>query len=101
MLAPGWWDFTTQEDFYLAEALEYIDTWKQATADEPSGICGPIGPTVQLPLVARLVNEFKLDLSNGHFWGIYEWYQDGKELAPSHPLSFEKPDRDYDREKDN
>ena len=43
---------------YLAEALEYIDAWRQATGDQPAGICGPIGPTEQLPLVARLVNEF-------------------------------------------
>ena len=86
--------YDTIEDFYLAEALEYIAAWRQATPDEPSGICGPIGPTEQLPLVARLVNEFKLDLSNAHFWGMDEWYQDGKELDASHPLSFEKADRD-------
>jgi len=86
--------YDTLEDFYLAEALEYITTWKQATADSPAGICGPIGPTEQLPLVARLVNELELDLSNAHFWGMDEWYMDGKELDASHPLSFEKADRD-------
>lgn len=86
--------YDTIEDFYLAEALEYIAAWRQATPDEPVGICGPIGPTEQLPLVARLVNEFNLELSNAHFWGMDEWYQDGKELDPSHPLSFEKADRD-------
>ena len=42
--------YDTLEDFYLAEALEYIAAWKQATADNPVGICGPIGPTEQLPL---------------------------------------------------
>ena len=86
--------YDTIEDFYLAEALEYIAVWRQATPDDPVGICGPIGPTEQLPLVTRLVNEFNLDLSNAHFWGMDEWYQDGKELDPSHPLSFEKADRD-------
>ena len=86
--------YDTIEDFYLAEALEYIAAWRQARPDDPVGICGPIGPTEQLPLVARLVNEFNLDLSNAHFWGMDEWYQDGKELDPSHPLSFEKADRD-------
>ncbi len=86
--------YDTLEDFYLAEALEYITTWKQATPDNPTGICGPIGPTEQLPLVARLVNELELDLSNAHFWGMDEWYMDGKELDASHPLSFEKADRD-------
>ena len=86
--------YDTIEDFSLAEALEYISAWRQATPDVPAGICGPIGPTEQLPLVARLVNEYRLDLSNAHFWGMDEWYQDGKELPPSHPLSFEKADRD-------
>jgi len=86
--------YDTIEDFYLAEALEYIAAWRQATADEPAGICGPISPTEQLPLVARLVNEFKLDLSDAHFWGMDEWFHKGKELDPSHPLSFEKADRD-------
>ena len=86
--------YDTLEDFYLAEALEYITAWQQATADAPVGICGPIGPTEQLPLVARLVNELKLNLSHAHFWGMDEWYMNGKELDASHPLSFEKADRD-------
>jgi len=86
--------YDTLEDFYLAEALEYIASWKQATADKPVGICGPIGPTEQLPLVARIVNELQLDLSNSHFWGMDEWYVNGKELEPDNPLSFEKADRD-------
>src|SRR5512146_152019 len=54
--------YDTLEDFYLAEALEYITAWKQSTDDNPVGICGPIGPTEQLPLVARLVNELELDV---------------------------------------
>jgi glucosamine-6-phosphate deaminase len=37
--------YDTIEEFYLAEALEYITVWGQATADNPAGICGPIGPT--------------------------------------------------------
>lgn len=48
--------YETVEDFYLAEALEYIEAWQQATPDNPVGVCGPIGPTEHLPLVARLVN---------------------------------------------
>jgi len=84
--------YDTLEDFYLAEALEYISAWKQATADNPAGICGPIGPTEQLPLVARLVNELELDLKNAHFWGMDEWYIDGKEVPVSHPLSFARAD---------
>ena len=86
--------YDTLEDFYLAEALEYITAWRQSTESNPVGICGPIGPTEQLPLVARIVNELQLNLKNAHFWGMDEWYRDGKELDANHPLSFEKADRD-------
>ena len=75
--------YDTLEDFYLAEALEYIRAWKQATPDNPVGICGPIGPTEQLPLVARLVNELELDLHNAHFWGMDEWFETGKPVPPT------------------
>lgn len=86
--------YDTLEDFYLAEALEYITAWRQATPDNPVGICGPIGPTEQLPLVARLVNELGLNLANAHFWGMDEWLgDDGREVSMAHPLSFEKADR--------
>lgn len=84
--------YGTLEDFYLAEALEYISAWRQATENEPSGICGPIGPTEQLPLVARLVNELELDLRHAHFWAMDEWVVDGKEVAIDHPLSFARAD---------
>ncbi len=86
--------YDTLEDFYCAEALEYISAWKQATPDNPVGICGPIGPTEQLPLVARMVNALGLELHSAHFWGMDEWFLDGKEMSPSHPLSFEKADRE-------
>ena len=92
--------YDTLEDFYLAEALEYIDAWRQATADNPVGICGPIGPTEQLPLVARLVNELGLSLKHAHFWGMDEWVgDDGREVPTDHPLSFERADREmcFDR----
>src|SRR5213595_3867648 len=88
--------YETLEELYLAEALEYIHAWKQSTADNPVGICGPIGPTEQLPLVARLVNELGLDLRSGHFWGMDEWFdvETGAEVPVSHPLSFERADRE-------
>ena len=86
--------YDTLEDFYLAEALEYITAWQQATEDEPAGICGPIGPTEQLPLVARLVNELEIDLRFAHFWAMDEWVVDGESVPATHPLSFEKADRD-------
>lgn len=84
--------YETIEDFYLAEALEYIDAWRQATPDRPAGICGPIGPTEQLPLVARLVNELEIDLTHCHFWGMDEWVVDGKEVEYDFPLSFARAD---------
>lgn len=86
--------YDTIEDFYLAEALEYITAWKRATADNPVGVCGPIGPTEQLPLVARIVNELEIPLQHAHFWGMDEWVLDGKEVAESHPLSFARADRE-------
>ncbi len=86
--------YDTLEEFYLAEALEYITAWKQSTPDNPVGICGPIGPTEQLPLVARMVNELDLGLKSAHFWGMDEWLINGREAAPTHPLSFEKADRE-------
>jgi len=84
--------YDTLDDFYLAEALEYITAWRQATEASPAGICGPIGPTEQLPLVARLVNELELDLRHAHFWGMDEWVIDGKEAPVEHPLSFRRAD---------
>jgi glucosamine-6-phosphate deaminase len=86
--------FDTLAEFYLAEALEYVSAWQQSTSDNPVGICGPIGPTEQLPLVARLVNDLNLNIQSGHFWGMDEWFLDGKEVPPAHPLSFEKADRE-------
>jgi len=86
--------YDTLEDFYLAEALEYITAWRQATSDAPAGICGPIGPTEQLPLVARLVNALEIDLRHAHFWAMDEWVVDGRAVLPSHPLSFERADRE-------
>jgi glucosamine-6-phosphate deaminase len=86
--------YDTVEDFYLAEALEYVAAWQQATPEGPTGICGPIGPTEQLPLVARLVNELNLNLRHCHFWGMDEWVIDGREVPEDFPLSFAKTDRD-------
>ncbi len=86
--------YDTLEDFYCAEALEYIHAWKQATPDNPAGICGPIGPTEQLPLVARIANEIGLKLHHAHFWGMDEWVIDGASVPVSHPLSFERADRE-------
>jgi glucosamine-6-phosphate deaminase len=84
--------YDTLEDFYLAEALEYITAWQQATPEQPAGICGPIGPTEQLPLVARLVNTLEINLKHAHFWGMDEWVVDGKEAPYDFALSFARAD---------
>jgi glucosamine-6-phosphate deaminase len=93
--------YDTIEEFYMAEALEYIEVWRQSTPDNPCGICGPIGPTEQLPLVARLVNAMGLNLAKraAHFWGMDEWVQEGIAVSMDHPLSFAKCDRElcFDR----
>ena len=88
--------YDTLEEFYCAQALEYIEAWKQSTPDKPAGICGPIGPTEQLPLVAQMVNALGLDLKKheAHFWGMDEWVENGKAVAETHPLSFAKADKD-------
>jgi glucosamine-6-phosphate deaminase len=91
--------YDSLEEFYLAEALEYIEAWRRATPSQPAGICGPIGPTEQLPLVARLVNALELDLKHAHFWGMDEWVEGGEPVPVDHPLSFAKADLDlcFDR----
>lgn len=94
--------YDTAEEFFCAEALEYIDAWKQSTPDNPAGICGPIGPTEQLPLVATMVNSLGLDLKkhDAHFWGMDEWVDENDQPVPaSFPLSFAKADKDlcFDR----
>jgi glucosamine-6-phosphate deaminase len=86
--------YNTLEEFYLTEALEYINAWRQGTAANDAGICGPIGPTEQLPLVARLVNDLDISLKHAHFWGMDEWFENGKSVPAHHPLSFEKADRE-------
>jgi glucosamine-6-phosphate deaminase len=91
--------FDTLEEFYCAEALEYIHAWQQATPDHPTGICGPIGPTAQLPLVARIVNDLRIDLRHAHFWGMDEWIEQGQPVPIEHPLSFARADMElcFDR----
>ena len=86
--------YDSREEFFNAEALEYITAWKRATGSEPAGICGPIGPTEQLPLVGRMVNDLEIDLKNAHFWGMDEWYVDGKAMRPDNSLSFARADMD-------
>ncbi len=82
--------YDTVEEFYAAEALEYVSVWMQSTESNPVGICGPIGPTEQLPIVARIINELNISVKHGHFWSMDEWVMDGKEVPETHSLSFKK-----------
>ena len=75
--------YDTLEEFYAAEALEYIEAWRKSTPDNPAGICGPIGPTEQLPLVARMVNALELNLADCHFWGMDEWVEARRRRPPA------------------
>ena len=84
--------YDTLEEFFCAEALEYVDVWRRATPDNPVGICGPIGPTEQLPLVATIVNALDIDLRDAHFWGMDEWIENDQPVPTDHPLSFAKAD---------
>jgi len=88
--------YDTAQEFYAAQALEYIKAWQQSTPDNPTGICGPIGPTEQLPIVALMVNALGLDLKRraAHFWGMDEWLEGGKPVDSDHPLSFARCDNE-------
>ena len=49
--------------------------------------------------MAQVVNATGMNLANAHFWGMDEWYIDGKEVSETHELSFERADRElcFDR----
>ena len=84
--------YDSLREFYCAEALEYVRVWQQATPDNPVGLCGPIGPTDQLPLVAQIVNDLDIKLHDAHFWGMDEWIEEDRPVPTDHPLSFAKAD---------
>lgn len=79
--------YDTEEELYTAEASEYVQAWQRATPDAPAGLCGPVGPTRQLKLVAQMVNELEIDLGNAHFWASAEWVIEGREVPQAFPLS--------------
>lgn len=91
--------YDSLKEFYCAEALEYVRVWQEATPDNPVGLCGPIGPTDQLPMVAQIVNALDIKLHDAHFWGMDEWIEDGQPVSLDHPLSFAKADMElcFDR----
>lgn len=78
--------YNTLESFFLAEAFEYVRCWEKATKKKPCGICGPIGPVHQLPLVVDIINTMEINLSDAHYWGMDDWYI-GNHENPSVPPS--------------
>jgi glucosamine-6-phosphate deaminase len=40
------------------------------------------------------VNDLGLSIRSGHFWGMDEWFHEGREVPVTHPLSFERADRE-------
>lgn len=84
------------KSFFIAEAMEYVNCWKQSIIENPKGICGPrpIGPVEHIPLVAQIINDMEIKIRDGYFWAIDEWYLDGKEIPLSNSLSFTQTNLD-------
>lgn len=58
-------------------------------ADRATRLIVPVGPTGQYPILARMVNEEKIDLSTTWFFFMDEYCDgDGRALSTDHPLSF-------------
>ena len=87
--------YDTPEQFYLAEALEYIRPWLRSTPDNPVAICGPVGPVEQLPLVAAIINNLKLDVRDGYFAGMDELWENGQAIPYEHDLCFRRIDMEW------
>lgn len=83
------------QSFFYAEAMEYIETWRLSTSDNPTMICGPVGPVEQLPLVASIINDLQIDVHNGLFAGMDELYDDDQAVPYEHPLSFKRIDMEW------
>ncbi len=57
--------------------------------NEPAKLILPVGPTGQYPILAEMINNKKISLSNCWFFFMDEnCDQDGRALGPEHPLSF-------------
>ena len=72
-----------------------MQAWREATAARPAGICGPIGPTEQLPLVAQIVNDLGIEPGARPLLGHGRVVRrTGRKCPSTHPLSFAKADMD-------
>ncbi len=61
--------YDTLEEFYLAEALEYVEARRLSSGDDPKGIRGPIGPT-ETGVDRALVAEVCDILTGGDQWVV-------------------------------
>lgn len=84
--------YYSAQDFFVAEALEYVHALSRSTADNPVGFCGPVGPTEQLPLVAQIINDQNISVRDGFFAGMDEFIVDGKAINSACELSFKRCD---------
>jgi len=83
--------YDTPQDFFAAEALEYIRVLSSSTPDNPKAICGPVGPVEQHGPLWRIVNEMHVCLRDGIFLSMDEFIdEEGMAIPQSHPLSFAK-----------
>ncbi len=74
---PEWWDYTSFD------------------LDNPVAICGPVGPVEQLPLVAAIINNLKLDVRDGYFAGMDELWENGQAIPYEHDLCFRRIDMEW------
>lgn len=59
--------------------------------EKPTSFIIPVGPTVQYPEFARIVNSEKIDLSNVGTFNMDEYLDwQGKTISESHPMSFKR-----------
>ena len=77
-------------DVYFDMALAMLDViMKNNEAGKRTVMIVPVGPTDQYPILAKLVNQFKVSLKNVWFFNMDEYMISPKEsIAPDHPMSF-------------
>ena len=78
-------------DVYFDMAMEMLSVITDCNAkNERCVMIVPVGPTDQYPILARLINQFKVSLKNVWFFNMDEYLLDPKTaVSREHPLSFE------------
>ena len=86
--------YDTLEDFYLAEALEYITPGGRPRPTSPRASAARSAPPSNCRWWPGWSTSWNLNLRHCHFWGMDEWAIDGREVARDFPLSFARADRE-------